>query len=208
MESRHNAVCRRRLINRNDRASRSERTRRIQDFNLTCIPKENRHTFGSACRNPGSIQIKGHIRKTACRKHLRHGLAELGRDYEGSRLGILAISANDVTTHPTDGPDEIADEAREMDYRFPYLYDESQEVAKAYRAACTPDFYVFDADQCLVYRGQMDGSRPGNDLPVTGGDLRAALDAVLEGRPVSADQKPSLGCNIKWRAGNEPDYFG
>ena len=139
-------------------------------------------------------------------QHLRHGLAELGRDYEDSRLGIVAISANDVATHPTDGPEQIAVDATQLDYRFPYLYDESQEVAKAYRAACTPEFYLFDADRRLVYRGQFDDSRPESGRPVTGADLRAAVDALLAGRPLEPDQTPSIGCNIKWKPGNEPDY--
>ena len=139
-------------------------------------------------------------------QHLRHGLAELGRDYEGSRLGILAISANDVTTHPTDGPDEIAVEAREMDYRFPYLYDESQEVAKAYGAVCTPDFFLFDASRSLVYRGRFDETRPNMPGRVTGVDLRGAIESVLAGNTVAVDQWPSMGCSIKWKAGNAPAY--
>jgi peroxiredoxin len=139
-------------------------------------------------------------------QHLRHGLADLGRDYEGSRMGIVAISSNDVATHPTDGPVEIAVEAKELDYRFPYLYDESQEVAKAYGAVCTPDFFLFDADRSLVYRGRFDETRPNMPGHVTGSDLRAAIDAVLAGDTVSGDQLPSMGCSIKWKAGNEPAY--
>jgi peroxiredoxin len=139
-------------------------------------------------------------------QHLRHGLAELGRDYEGSRLGIVGISANDVTTHPTDGPDEIAAEARELDYRFPYLYDESQEVAKAYGAVCTPDFFLYDADRTLVYRGRFDETRPNMPGQVTGRDLRAAIETTLAGDEVSGDQYPSMGCSIKWKAGNAPAY--
>jgi peroxiredoxin len=141
-------------------------------------------------------------------KHVRHGLAALAREYQAKGVAVVGISANDVSTHPDDSPENMAREKAEVGYTFPYLYDESQEVAKAYQAACTPDFFVFDRDRKLVYRGQMDGSRPGNDVPVTGKDLRAALDAVLAGQPVSQDQKPSLGCNIKWKAGNEPAYFG
>jgi hypothetical protein len=119
----------------------------------------------------------------------------------------VAINSNDVQNYPEDSPARMAAEARSAGYTFPYLYDESQAVAKAYRAACTPDIFLFDAARKLVYRGQFDDSRPGNGLPVTGKDLRAALDAVLAGKEPSANQKPSIGCNIKWRAGNEPDYF-
>jgi peroxiredoxin len=141
-------------------------------------------------------------------QHVRHELAAIGRDHAGTGLAIVAINANDARSHPDDGPAHMKTEAQEQDYRFPYLYDESQEVAKAYRAACTPDFYLFDAQRRLVYRGQLDGSRPGNEVPVTGSDLRAAIDAVLAGRAPSADQKPSLGCNIKWRPGNAPEWHG
>ena len=141
-------------------------------------------------------------------KHIRDGLARLGRDYQPRGAAIVAISSNDVDNYPADAPDRMAAEARSAGYVFPYLYDASQEVAQAYRAACTPDFYLFDKDHRLVYRGQFDDSRPSNGVPVTGGDLREALDAVLAGKPVAANQKPSIGCNIKWKAGNEPDYFG
>ncbi len=118
----------------------------------------------------------------------------------------MGITANDVSTHPEDGPEGMLATAAEFDWDFPYLYDESQEVAKAYRAACTPDLYVFDGDRRLVYRGQFDSSRPSNDTPVTGADLLATVDAVLADRPVPEDQMPSLGCSIKWRAGQEPDW--
>jgi len=127
------------------------------------------------------------------------GLAEFGHDYQQLPLGIVAISSNDVSTHPEDGPDRMRQEATEAGYTFPYLYDESQDVARDYQAACTPDFYLFDGQMKLVYRGQMDGSRPNSGQPVTGQDLRQALDDVLAGRPVDPEQKPSLGCNIKWR---------
>jgi len=139
-------------------------------------------------------------------RHVRDELARLGRDFADSELGIVAISSNDVEEYPEDRPESLAEEARETGYRFPYLFDESQEVAKAYTAACTPDFFLFDADRALVYRGQLDDSRPSNGLPVTGADLRAAVDAVLLDNPVSADQRASIGCGIKWRAGNEPAY--
>jgi peroxiredoxin len=137
-------------------------------------------------------------------KHIRAGLAQLGKDYLPKGAAIVAISSNDVSTHPDDSPAKMAIEAREAGYVFPYLYDESQSVARAYQAACTPDFFLFDRNQQLVYRGQLDDSRPGNGIPVTGQDLRAALDAVLAGKPVAAAQKASIGCNIKWKPGNEP----
>ena len=140
-------------------------------------------------------------------KHVRGELARLARDYQAKGLAAVAINSNDWEAFPEDSPEKMAAEAREQGYTFPYLYDETQAVAKAYRAACTPDYFLFDAGRKLVYRGQLDESRPGKDVPVTGKDLRAALDAVLAGRPAPAEQKPSLGCNIKWRAGNEPEYF-
>jgi peroxiredoxin len=139
-------------------------------------------------------------------KHVRHELARLGKEYQGKGAAVVGISSNDVNTHPDDSPKMMAKEKAEVGYTFPYLYDESQQVALAYKAACTPDFYVFDKDQKLVYRGQLDSSRPGNPIPVTGKDLRSALDAALAGRSVSDDQRPSIGCNIKWKRGNEPDY--
>ncbi len=139
-------------------------------------------------------------------RHVRPELARLGHDYDDASIAIVAISANDPNAHPEDAPASLAQEARQAGYRFPYLFDETQEVAKAYTAACTPDFFLFDADRSLVYRGQLDDSRPGNGKPVTGEDLRSAIDAVLEGRPVPRDQRPSVGCSIKWRPGNEPGY--
>jgi peroxiredoxin len=140
-------------------------------------------------------------------KHIRSGLAQLARDYAPRGAAIAGISSNDAANYPADSPAKMAEEARAAGYTFPYLYDETQEVAKAYRAACTPDLYLFDAEQRLVYRGQFDDSRPGNGIPVTGKDVREALDAVLAGRPVLPNQKPSIGCNIKWKPGNEPGYF-
>ena len=140
-------------------------------------------------------------------KHIRAGLAQIGRDYQARGVAVVAISSNDVGTHPQDGPAAMTKEARAAGYTFPYLHDETQAVAKAYRAACTPDFFIFDQSRRLAYRGQMDDSRPGSNLPVTGADLRAALDAVLADKAVSPKQKPSIGCNIKWKPGNEPDYF-
>lgn len=140
-------------------------------------------------------------------KHVADQLAALGRDCLARGIGVVAISSNDVSSHPADSPEQMVHEAEERGYVFPYLYDETQQVAHAYHAACTPDFFLFDGDRKLVYRGQLDASRPGNDVPVTGADLRAAIDAVLAGRPVATQQMPSLGCNIKWKPGNEPPYF-
>lgn len=141
-------------------------------------------------------------------KRIREGLSQLGRDYEDSDLGIVAICANDQATHPGDSPVNMAKEAGTYDYRFPYLHDESQTIAKAYRAACTPDFFLYDRDRSLVYRGRFDKARPNNDAPVTGEDLRRAIDQVLTDKPVPEDQTPSMGCNIKWKEGHAPDYFG
>jgi peroxiredoxin len=141
-------------------------------------------------------------------KHVRDELARIGRDYTVRGVAVVAISSNDPEQYPDDSPERMREEKQDAGYTFPYLFDGTQEVAAAYRAACTPDFYLFDADRRLVYRGQLDDSRPGNDVPVSGRDLRAALDAVLAGGPVPAEQRPSLGCNIKWRPGNEPDWWG
>ncbi len=141
-------------------------------------------------------------------KHVIEDLASLAKEYQEKGVAVVGINANDVQKHPDDHPDRMAELVQAKGLTFPYLYDETQEVAKAYRAACTPDFFVFDKDRRLVYRGQMDDSRPGNDVPVSGADLRKALDAVLAGKPVASEQKPSMGCNIKWKPGNEPGYFG
>ena len=140
-------------------------------------------------------------------KHIRDGLAKFTKEYQDKGVGIVGISSNDATAYPDDSPAKMTEEAKEAGYVFPYLFDDDQSVAKAYRAACTPDFFVFDADQILVYRGQMDDSRPGNGVDVTGKDLGAALDLVLAGNAVEIEQKPSIGCNIKWKANNAPDYF-
>ncbi len=141
-------------------------------------------------------------------KHIETELARLGHDYGPKNVGILAISANSIQTHPQDGPEHLKTMAETLGFNFPYCYDATQVVAKAYTAACTPDFFLFDGDRALVYRGQLDGSRPGNNLSVTGQDLRAALDQVLAEQPVPTAQVPSIGCNIKWTPGNEPPYFG
>ena len=139
-------------------------------------------------------------------KHVAPGLAQLARDYQSRSVAVVGISSNDPSKHSADSPEQMVLEAENRGYTFPYLFDETQEVAKAYRAACTPDFYVFDKDQHLVYRGQMDASRPDSGIPVTGADLRAALDALLAGNPVAKEQRPSIGCNIKWKPGREPNY--
>jgi peroxiredoxin len=140
-------------------------------------------------------------------KHVLGELTRLGKDYADTQLGIVAISSNDVVNFPDDAPDQLARMARENDFRFPVCYDASQDVAKAYRAACTPDFFLFDSKRQLAYRGQLDDSRPETDIPVTGKDLRAAIDTVLRGESVDWEQQPSLGCNIKWLPGKEPEYF-
>jgi peroxiredoxin len=141
-------------------------------------------------------------------KHVQSELAKIGHDYGDRPLGIVAISANDVANYPDDSPQKLKQMAQEFNFNFPVCYDESQSVSKSYTAACTPDFFLFDSSSKLVYRGQLDDSRPSNGVPVTGKDLRQAIDAVLQDREIDFEQKPSIGCNIKWKPGNEPDYFG
>ena len=140
-------------------------------------------------------------------QHIQRELALLGKDYAGKEMGIVAISANDASNYPDDAPKGLKEMAQEQGFIFPFCHDETQKTAQAYSAACTPDFFLFDEGRKLVYRGQLDDSRPGNGKPVTGKDLRAAMDANLAGRPVASNQKPSIGCNIKWKKGNEPVYF-
>jgi len=142
-------------------------------------------------------------------KHIQDQLAQLGRDYQNQDLGIVAISSNDAEKYPDDSPESLKEMAKELGFTFPLCYDATQAVAKAYQAACTPDFYLFDRERKLVYRGQFDDSRPKSDppIPVTGKDLRAAIDALLSGQPIPTDQRASIGCNIKWKPGNEPDYY-
>lgn len=140
--------------------------------------------------------------------HIKSELAKIGQDYSQQPLGIVAISANDVANYPDDSPEKLKQMAEEFNFNFPVCYDESQEVSKAYTAACTPDFFLFDRDNKLAYRGQLDDSRPSTDIPVTGKDLRSAIDAVLQNQKIEVEQKPSIGCNIKWKPGNEPEYFG
>ena len=139
--------------------------------------------------------------------HIRESFSAFAAEYQSKGLGIVAICSNDVTTHPADGPEKMKAEALDQGFPFPYLHDETQNVAKAYRAACTPDFFLYDAAQRLVYRGQFDASRPNNEAPIDGQALRAAADSVLTARAVTAEQIPSIGCNIKWKSGQEPDYF-
>ncbi len=140
-------------------------------------------------------------------KHIGHKLGELTKEYEKKGVGVVLISANDIDAHPEDAPDKMPAFMEEYGIEVPYVYDETQEVAKAYNASCTPDFFLFGSDHRLVYRGQFDGARPGNDEPVTGADLSSAVDALLEGHAPISDQKPSMGCNIKWKEGNEPSFF-
>ncbi|HIF05562.1 MAG TPA: thioredoxin family protein [Gemmatimonadetes bacterium] len=176
------------------------------DFTL---PDSSGQTIGP--RN--STDAPGHLVMFICNHcpfvhHIRAELARSMKRYQDMGLAVVAINSNDAVAYPADSPELMAREVEEFGYTFPYLVDGDQSVAKAYRAACTPDFYLFDGDRRLVYRGQFDGSRPGNDVPVTGADLGAAVEALLGGAPISTDQHPSIGCNIKWTVGKEPDYFG
>lgn len=139
-------------------------------------------------------------------QHVEQALAKLGKNYADSGLGIIGISSNDPAHYPDDAPERLKEMAQRLDFTFPFCFDETQEVAKTYKAACTPDFYLFDRERRLVYRGQLDDSRPGNNKPVTGRDLRAAIEAVLAGKPVDPNQKASIGCSIKWKPGNDPPY--
>ena len=141
-------------------------------------------------------------------KHVAAGIADFAREYRERGVAMVGICGNDVERYPADSPARMAEEVERRGYTFPYLFDESQEVVKAYGAACTPDFFLFDEDRRLVYRGQFDASRPSTDVPVTGADLRAACDALLDGEEPSRDQTPSIGCNVKWKPGNEPEWFG
>ncbi|MEL7226822.1 MAG: thioredoxin family protein [Cyanobacteria bacterium P01_D01_bin.36] len=141
-------------------------------------------------------------------KHIENELGKIGQDYVPQGMGVVAISANNIKTHPQDSPDNMREQVKRAGFNFPYAYDATQEVAKSYTAACTPDFFLFDGDLKLAYRGQLDDSRPGNDKPVDGKDLRAALDQLVAGQAIPTDQKPSIGCNIKWTPGSEPAYFG
>ena len=158
------------------------------------------------------LNAKGYLIAFICNhcpyvKHIRKGLAEITQAFISKGIAVIGINSNDVEKYPDDSPQKMKIEAATYQYKFPYLFDETQETAKAYKAACTPDFFLFNADKKLVYRGQLDDSRPGNEIPVTGKDLKAAVESMLLEKPISDQQKPSLGCNIKWKPGKEPDYF-
>ena len=179
------------------------------DFNL---PNTNASIGADFCRLDDFSESEALLVAFICNHcpyvvHLRQGLVDFARDYELQRLAVVAISANDVATHPQDAPAKMADASLEFGFRFPYLFDETQAVAKAYQAACTPDFFLYDRDRTLFYRGQFDDSRPNNGQEVTGSDLRRAVDALLLGDPPPTEQSASIGCNIKWKPGKEPDYF-
>ncbi|HZD51281.1 MAG TPA: thioredoxin family protein [Silvibacterium sp.] len=168
------------------------------DFVLTDVVTGHQMST-QAVSGPKGLLVMFICRHCPFVKHLEKALAQLGRDYEGSGVGIVAISSNDAANYPDDAPGSLAEQARQLGFTFPYLYDETQDVARAYDATCTPDFFLFDNGLKLVYRGQFDDSRPGNAIPVTGKDLRAALDALIAGEPISTEQRPSIGCNIKWK---------
>jgi peroxiredoxin len=172
------------------------------------LPDPSGETFPSAGFDGAPLLVMFICNHCPYVKHIRTRLAEVTKDLSGKGLAVVGINSNDAEVHPDDSPEAMKSEVEEFGYTFPYLVDENQEVAKAFRAACTPDFFLFDGSGKLAYRGQFDSSRPKNDEPVTGADLVAAAEAVLEGRPVPEDQRPSIGCNIKWKPGNEPDYFG
>lgn len=169
------------------------------DFHLPDVVSGNTVTLGSFA-DKDALLVMFICRHCPFVIHVQEELARFGSDYQSKNLGILAISSNDADTHPDDAPSNLKAMAEELSFAFPYCHDETQEVARAFQAACTPDFFLFDRRRDLVYRGQLDGSRPGNNEPVTGRDLRSATDAVLAGTPVSSDQTPSIGCNIKWKA--------
>ncbi|HED54819.1 MAG TPA: thioredoxin family protein [Phycisphaerales bacterium] len=177
------------------------------------LPNYNRAVNGDRCTHVDCAGPRGTLVMFICNHcpfvvHVADELARLGHDASSHGIGVVAIMSNDVKSHPDDAPERMAEEAERRGYTFPYLFDETQEVAKAFHASCTPDFFLFDANGKLVYRGQLDDSRPGSDVPVTGRDLRQAMHAVAEGQQVTGEQHPSIGCNIKWIPGNEPDYFG
>jgi len=176
------------------------------DFQLPDVVSGETVTLGSFAGKKGLV-VMFLSRHCPYVQHVKHGIAALAKDYAEEPVGFVAISSNDVHDYPADAPALLEEMAEELHFDFPFCYDESQEVAKAYQAACTPDFYLFDENRRLVYRGQMDAARKSNDVPITGVDLRTAIDAVLSGKPVSPEQRPSLGCNIKWRPGSEPSYY-
>ena len=175
------------------------------DFDLPDFDGK-RHALGDFAASP-ALLVTFICEHCPFVRHVRGEFARFAREYSSRGLAVVAINSNDLDAYPQDGPDAMREEARSLGYVFPYLVDATQATARSYRAACTPDFFLFDAGRRLAYRGQFDDSRPGNGKPVTGADLRRAVDAVLAGAPVDADQFPSLGCNIKWKPGNEPDYY-
>lgn len=177
------------------------------DFNLNDVASGRKFSL-SDFKDKKALLVMFICRHCPFVKHVEGEIAKIGKDYKDKDVGIVAISANDAENYPQDSPENLKKQARELGFTFPYLYDEKQEVAKTYTAACTPDFFLFNKDRKLVYRGQIDNARPGKVwVKVDGRDLRGAIDAVLAGRKISEDQKPSIGCNIKWKDGNEPDYF-
>jgi peroxiredoxin len=169
------------------------------DFELPCVVS-GRTVKLSDYSDKQALLVMFICRHCPYVRHVERALAQLGQDYASRSLGIVAISSNDATAYPDDAPEGLREQAGRLGFNFPYCYDETQDVARAYSAACTPDFFLFDSERKLVYRGQFDSSRPRNDIPVTGRDLRAAIDDVLEGREVETRQIPSLGCNIKWKS--------
>ncbi len=176
------------------------------DFNLPDTVSNKNASLATAMGKKGLL-VMFISRHCPYVQHIKHELAAIGKDFSAKDIGIVAICSNDVANYPDDAPARLKEMAGELGFTFPVCYDENQRVAQAFTAACTPDFFLFDGKAKLVYRGQLDESRPGNNKPVTGKDLRGALDALIAGRKISDDQKPSIGCNIKWKAGNEPSYF-
>lgn len=177
------------------------------DFNLVDVTSQKNISLASFA-DKKALLVMFICRHCPFVKHVQDELAKLGNDYENTGLGIVAISANDAMNYPNDAPDSLREMAAELGFKFPLCYDETQQTAIAYTAACTPDFFLFDNERKLVYRGQLDDSRPSNNISVTGRDLRSAIDAVLANQPINGnEQKPSIGCNIKWKSGNEPSYF-
>jgi peroxiredoxin len=174
-------------------------------FDLPDVVTGQRYSLGSFAAKTGLL-VMFICRHCPYVVHVEHELAKLGQDYQDTNLGIIAISSNDPINYPDDAPPRLREMAVRLGFTFPFCHDETQDVAKAYRAACTPEFYLFDQDRRLAYHGQLDDSRPGNNKPVTGRDLRSAIQAVLTGKPVDRNQRPSIGCSIKWKPGHAPSY--
>lgn len=179
---------------------------RAPDFNLTDVVSGENISL-SNFSDKKALLVMFICRHCPYVQHVKSEIARIGKDYKDKDIGVVAISSNDISAYPEDAPESLAEMAKEEEFNFPYLFDETQEVAKAYTAACTPDLFLFDRDRKLVYRGQLDDSRPGNNIPLTGKDLKSAIDAVLNDKPIDLNQKPSMGCSIKWKPGNEPEYF-